>query len=132
MSALPESGAVVAGKYRVDGVLGRGAMGIVYAATHLVTGASLALKWLSAGSGSAEQRARLFREAQAAGRVQHPNVVRVHDVGQHEDAVFLVMERLVGRSLGDALESSPPLGVRDAVRLLMPAMRAVAAAYAAG
>jgi len=129
---LPSIGAVVASKYRIEGLLGRGAMGVVYAASHVVTGAPVALKWLSASGHDIEQRARLFREARAAGRVVHPNVVKVHDVGQHDDAVFLVMERLVGRSLGDAMEAREPLAPADAVRLLMPAFRAVAAAHAAG
>lgn len=131
-AALPNAGAVVAGKYRIEGLLGRGAMGVVYAASHVVTGAPVALKWLSSEGRDTESRARLYREARAAGRVVHPNVVKVHDVGQHEDAVFLVMERLVGRSLGDAMEAREPLAPADAVRLLMPAFRAVAAAHAAG
>ncbi|MCA9611595.1 MAG: protein kinase [Myxococcales bacterium] len=129
---MPNAGAVVAGKYRIEGLLGRGAMGVVYAASHVVTGAPVALKWLSSEHHDTESRARLYREARAAGRVVHPNVVKVHDVGQHEDAVFLVMERLVGRSLGDAMEAREPLTPADAVRLLMPAFRAVAAAHAAG
>jgi serine/threonine-protein kinase len=129
---LPSVGSVVASKYRIEGLLGRGAMGVVYAASHVVTGAPVALKWLFATGQDSEQRARLFREARAAGRVVHPNVVKVHDVGQHDDAVFLVMERLVGRSLGDAMEAREPLAPADAVRLLMPAFRAVAAAHAAG
>ena len=129
---LPSIGAVVAGKYRIEGLLGRGAMGVVYSASHVVTGAPVALKWLSAAGRDVEQRARLYREARAAGRVVHPNVVKVHDVGQHEDAIFLVMERLVGRSLGDAMEAREPLAPSEAVRLLMPALRAVSAAHAAG
>ncbi len=129
---LPGVGAVVADKYRIEGLLGRGAMGVVFAASHVVTGAPVALKWLSSCGHDVDQRARLFREARAAGRVVHPNVVKVHDVGQHDGAVFLVMERLVGRSLGDAMEAREPLTPGDAVRLMMPALRAVTAAHAAG
>ncbi|MAT24049.1 MAG: hypothetical protein CMN31_14980 [Sandaracinus sp.] len=128
---MPERGAIVAGKYRIEEQLGEGGMGVVYAATHEVTGKPVALKWLPADKRDAERRARLLREAHAAGRITHPNVVDVYDVGEHEGAVFLVMERLVGVPLGVAMEGGP-MAPQDAVRLLMPVLRGVAAAHACG
>jgi len=121
----------VAGKYRIDGILGKGGMGTVYAATHLVTDKPVALKRI-AEDAHETSRERLLREAKAAGRVDHPNVVDVYDVGEDDDgAIFLVMERLQGMPL-EAAMAPGPMGVADAVALLMPVMRGVAAAHTQG
>src|SRR5687767_5110904 len=102
---MPKAGEVIAGKYRIDNLIGEGGMGAVFAATHAVTGRRLAVKWLLpdiARNSDAVQR--LFREAQAAGRIDHPNVVDVYDVGEHDGSPFLVMELLQGESLTRGLE----------------------------
>ncbi|MBC7172354.1 MAG: protein kinase, partial [Polyangiaceae bacterium] len=80
--AAPAVGEVIGGKYRIDRIVGRGGMGTVYAATHVVTGKAVAIKWLLAEE-TVDPHAdeRFLREAQAAGRVRHPNVVDVYDVG---------------------------------------------------
>jgi serine/threonine protein kinase len=121
----------VAGKYRIDGVLGQGGMGTVYAATHLVTDKPVALK-LIAKDAHETSRERLLREAKAAGRVDHPNVVDIYDVGEDADgSIFLVMERLQGMPLETAMAPGP-MAVAEAIGLLMPVMRGVAAAHAQG
>src|SRR4051812_28844940 len=88
-------GDLIADKYRLERVLGEGGMGTVYAATHVMTGKPVAIKCLHADLNvNEEYPARFLREAQVAGRIDHPNVVNVFDVGRHESAIFLVMELL--------------------------------------
>jgi len=129
--ALPVPGTVVNDKYRLEKLLGRGGMGAVFSATHLVTEKAMALKWMlrSAEDGAALERFR--REARAAGRIDHPNVVDVYDIGQQDDASYLVMELLRGESLRERLARGV-LSPTEAVDLLLPAMRGVSAAHAVG
>ena len=129
---MPHVGQVVERKYRVDRMLGAGGMGAVYAATHIITGKRVALKWLLPAASDTEGRdaeERLLREAQATARIDHPNVVNVFDVGGHAAGLYLVMELLRGESLGDRLERAP-IEPEQAIALLMPALRGVSAAHA--
>ncbi|HKU41621.1 MAG TPA: serine/threonine-protein kinase [Polyangiales bacterium] len=129
---MPKSGDVVAGKYVVDQLLGEGGMGAVFSATHRFTGKQVALKWMLPELARDEDAVnRFMREAQAAGRINHPNVVDVYDVGQHEDSFFLVMELLRGEPLTSAL-SRRDLTVREVLDLMLRAMRGVAAAHRQG
>jgi eukaryotic-like serine/threonine-protein kinase len=128
---LPRSGQVVAGKYRIDGFIARGGMGAVLAATHQVTGRRMALKWvLPDAEQDAEATHRIVREARAAARIRHPNVVDVYDVGEHDGSLFLVMELLEGETLHARLKAAGALDVRTTLSLLIPALRAVDAAHA--
>ena len=128
----PSIGHVVGGKYRVDGLIGQGGMGVVYSATHLVSDKRVAIKWMLPAPGtSAELAERFVREARATARIDHPNVVDIYDVGVEEGSMFLVMERLHGESLAQRLERGA-LDATEAVAVLMPALRAVAAAHAQG
>jgi serine/threonine-protein kinase len=129
---MPRVGDIVAGKYRIESVIGEGGMGAVFAATHTVTEKRVALKWMRpdlVGQHGAVQR--FMREAQAAGRLNHPNVVDIYDIGEHDGSPFLVMEYLQGEPLGAALERSL-LSPQQVVRYLIPAMRGVSAAHARG
>ena len=127
---LPRPGNVVGGKYRIDGFVARGGMGAVLAATHEITGRRVALKWMLPQPGQdAEATHRVVREARAAARVRHPNVVNVYDVGEHDGAMFLVMELLEGETLHALLKREGPLDPRTALALLLPAMRGVEAAH---
>jgi serine/threonine protein kinase len=129
---LPPVGSTIGGKFEIIRLLGMGGMGAVFEARHLVTGKSLALKWLKAQTAEEQQGvARFVREAQAAGRVRHPHVVDVYDVGQHGDGHFLVMELLRGESLSDLLERRR-LNLDEAVTLLVPAIQGVGAAHRQG
>ncbi|HRH00778.1 MAG TPA: serine/threonine-protein kinase, partial [Polyangiaceae bacterium] len=107
----PESriGAVVGGKYRLEKLLGTGGMGAVYEAIHTGVQKRFAIKVLSAAAfRDAGSRARFTKEAQAAAKMEHPNIVAVFDVGETDDAApFMVMELLRGRSLFDALDRGP-------------------------
>ncbi|MGA8117656.1 MAG: serine/threonine-protein kinase, partial [Actinocatenispora sp.] len=98
---------LVAGRYRLTEVLGRGGMGEVWLAHDQVLDRSVAVKLL-ARSLDDQAMARFTLEAQTAGRLSHPNVVSVLDFGTHEDRLFLVMERLDGRTVGDDLVEHGP------------------------
>ena len=133
-AGLPQPGTVIADRYRIEREIGSGGMAVVYAATQLGAGnRQVALKWLfQGGSNRQERRRRFLREARVAGSIQHPNVVRVYDAGEHESGVYLVMELVAGESLTSYLAQRGKLSPRDAVDLLMPALRGVAAANRQG
>jgi serine/threonine protein kinase len=101
---LPQKGDVVAGKYQIDRMLGCGGMGAVYQVTHRVTGKAFAIKWLLPRlSAQNDAVQRFIREAQVAGRVDHPNIVEVYDVGQEGETFYMVMELLHGESLAQRI-----------------------------
>ncbi len=128
----PELGTCLAGKYEVEKLLGEGSMGAVYAARNLTTGKRVAIKWLIAERETDYALVDRFRrEARAAGRVDHPNVVTIFDVGTHDNAVFLVMELLHGEPLSDILMRGR-LEPEETIGLMIPVMRGVAAAHASG
>ena len=98
-------GTVVAGKYRLDAELGRGGMGAVYRAFHLRVHKTFAIKLLHGEAVEHKSIAsRFFLEAQAAGRIGHPGILDVYDVGEAEDGTpFIVMELLRGEPLASVL-----------------------------
>jgi serine/threonine protein kinase len=100
------------GRYRITQELGRGAMGIVYRAHDPVLDRPVAIKTLKADLAeeiAAEMKARFVREAKSAGRLNHPNIVTVYDVGTDGGVAFMAMEYLEGRSLRQLLDSGEPL-----------------------
>src|SRR5882757_4345039 len=94
-------GTLLAGRYRVIGLLGRGGMGEVYRATDLTLGQSVALKFLPAS----DQRIleRFHNEVRIARQVSHPNVCRVYDIGEAEGMPYLSMEYVDGEDLSSLL-----------------------------
>src|SRR5690242_8668367 len=97
MGALVAAGTVLAGKFRVERVLGKGGMGVVYAAHHLTLDKPVAVKVLAGEALTENGKARLLQEARAAAKIESENVGRVLDVGELEDgAPYLVMEYLKG------------------------------------
>jgi serine/threonine-protein kinase len=127
-------GAVVAGKYRVERVLGQGGMGVVVAARHIDLDQPVALKFILphalAGKGNVE---RFMREARAAVRLKSEHVARVYDVGRDgEDRPFMVLELLEGMDLSKVMKSKGPLPVADAVEYVLQACEALVEAHAAG
>ena len=98
-------GIVINGRYRLDAELGRGGIGVIYRAHDTLLDRDVAVKVLSDATLSAESRARLLREAQAAAQLNHPNIVSVHDAGKAEIdsntgiVPFIVMELVKGESL---------------------------------
>ena len=94
--------------YVVEGVLGRGGMGIVYKATHRKLNRIVALKMLVSGPyASPQEVARFTRESQAVAELQHPHIVQVHDVGEIDGRPFFTMEFVEGGSLAEELAGNP-------------------------
>ncbi|MCX4243909.1 serine/threonine-protein kinase [Paraliomyxa miuraensis] len=122
------------GRYTVLELLGRGGMGLVYAAYDPELDRRVAVKVLrSRGKGASNERAalRLLREAQAMAKLSHPNVVTVHDVGTTNGEVFLAMEFVDGPSL-DRWLADEPRGWAEVIGIFADAGRGLAAAHAAG
>jgi eukaryotic-like serine/threonine-protein kinase len=127
----PSPGDVLAGKYRVERVIGEGGMGVVVAATHLQLGQLVALKFATVESGAAA--ARFLREAKSAVRLRSEHVAKVTDVGTLESGFpYMVMEYLEGQDLSEVLRVRGPLPVSDAVGYVVQACEAVAEAHALG
>jgi serine/threonine-protein kinase len=129
---LPRPGEVIAGRYRVEHVLGEGGMGVVVAATQLQLDRQVAIKLRTGASTSDSLRERFVREARAAARLRSEHAVRVLDFGTTEDgAEFLVMERLEGEDLA-AVVARGPLPLGDVVHFVLQACEALAEAHQAG
>ncbi|MBK9757381.1 MAG: serine/threonine protein kinase [Nannocystis sp.] len=118
------------GRYLVIRSIAAGGMGEVVEAFDPELDRRVALKLLKAGRGRDDSQARLLREAQAMARLSHPNVVQIHDVGVHDDRVFLAMELVVGETLTGWLATPRPW--RAVVRVFVGAARGLAAAHRAG
>lgn len=131
-AALLEKGDLVAGKYRVERVIGQGGHGQVVSARHVELGNLFAIKVLRPeGDGSGV--VRFMREAHAIARLQNEHVVRVHDVGQTDKGLaYMVMEHLDGQDLGALLAARGPLPVDEAVGALLEACDGLADAHAIG
>src|ERR1035437_9767479 len=100
-------GTVLAGRYRIAGLLGRGGMGEVYRATGLTLGQAVALKFLPEATASDDRAlARFYNEVRIARQVTHPNVCRVYDVGVAEGLHYISMEFVDGEDLGSLLNFS--------------------------
>ncbi|MEA2751339.1 MAG: eukaryotic-like serine/threonine-protein kinase [Myxococcales bacterium] len=132
--ALPRNGDVIAGKYRVERVLGSGGMGVVLAVTHLQLGEAYAIKCLNpAGAADPETVERFMREARAAVRIKSEHIARVSDVGTLDDgSPYILMECLSGRDLGEVLAASGRLSIDDAVEYVLQACTGIAEAHALG
>jgi serine/threonine-protein kinase len=129
----PKPGDLIADRYQIERFIGRGGMAEVFAGINVRTGKRVALKWIRpALAATTEALARFRREAVAAGRIHHPNVVTVFDVVEHRSATWLVMELLEGETLSEILNRVERMDAEEAVMLLIPAMRGVAAAHAHG
>jgi formylglycine-generating enzyme required for sulfatase activity len=126
-----EAGARI-GRYVVLESVGTGAMGVVYGAYDPELDRKIALKLIKPGQGAKTMaRERLLREAKAMARLQHPNVVAVHDVGVYEDQVFLAMEFLAAGTIKDWLKEKPR-SWREILTVFIAAGRGLAAAHEAG
>ncbi|HEU4732706.1 MAG TPA: serine/threonine-protein kinase [Kofleriaceae bacterium] len=126
------AGPLVAGRYRLRGLLGRGGAGEVYEAEDTRTGAALAIKKLVQGPGDPERRAERFRrEAQATGLLRHPNIVEVLDLIADHDALYLVMELVRGRPVGALIERGE-LTARRSLVIARQVLEALAHAHAHG
>ena len=124
-------GQVLENKYRISKMLGGGAMGIVYEAYHLLLQKSVAVKVLRPELATVEDlRDRFEAEARAAAALGHPNIVTVTDMGQTpEGALYFVMDRLRGETLGERLERQGKLEVAAAARIMLEVLSGLEAAH---
>jgi eukaryotic-like serine/threonine-protein kinase len=128
------TGAILGSKYRIGKKLGSGGIGVVYAAEHLGLGHEVAIKVLrGAAARDGGEIARLRREAYIQVHVEHPNVARVLDLDQMPDgSIYVVMEKLVGRSLADKLSREGLVAPGLAIPVFVGVCGALAAAHAKG
>jgi serine/threonine-protein kinase len=128
------TGTVLGGKYRIGRRIGSGGIGVVYAAEHLTLGHEVAVKVLrGAAARDGGEIARLRREAYIQVHVEHPNVVRVLDLDQMSDgSIYVVMDRLLGRSLADKLARDGLLAPGYAVPVFVDVCGALHAAHKKG
>jgi serine/threonine-protein kinase len=134
MFADPQPGDVLAGKYSVERVLGRGGMGVVLAAQHLQLEERVAIKlMLPEVATNGEAVARFVREARAAAKIKSEHVARVSDVGTLDGGVpYMVMECLEGADLGALLSTRGRLPVEEVAEYVLQACEAIAEAHALG
>jgi serine/threonine protein kinase len=127
-------GQIVAGKYRLDKLLGDGGMGVVVAASNIALDMPVALKFLRREAlVSRDAVARFLREAQAAVQIQSEHVARVFDVGTLETGEpYIVMEHLRGADLAKVVTDRGPLPIEETIDYLLQACEAVAVAHSLG
>jgi tetratricopeptide (TPR) repeat protein len=125
---VPGVGATLADRYRLDSEVGRGGMGVVFRARDLELKRDVAVKILGAHWLDSKGRERLLREARAAAALNHPHVVTVYDVGEHEGAPYVVMELVKGTTLAAAGD----LALRDVLELTLQLCDALAHAHEHG
>ncbi len=127
-------GQILAGKYRVERVLGSGGMGFVVAAWHLELEQRVAMKFLHPlALERADTAERFRREARSAAKIRSEHVARVIDVGIMEGGVpYMVMEYLEGHDISDEMAKVGMLPIEDAIDFVLQAIEALAEAHAAG
>ncbi len=132
MEPAERVGALIAEKYRLDEVLGRGGMGAVYRATHVKVGKRFAVKILHAEIAEHREAARRFlQEAQASSRIGHPGILDVYDAGEADGVLYMVTELLEGESLAQRIARGP-LPVDEAVMIAEQVLEPLEAAHRAG
>ncbi len=131
--ADPLIGRVIADRYRIIELLGRGGMGVVYKVEHIHIGKFMAMKLLHGELARDRNTVKRFqREAEAISRLSHPNSVQVFDFGRSEGLMYLVMEYLEGRDLGQVIRDEGHLDFQRVARLASQVCASVAQAHAEG
>ncbi|HXE40601.1 MAG TPA: serine/threonine-protein kinase [Azonexus sp.] len=122
------------GRFKITGILGRGAMGTVYRAHDPLLDRTVAIKTVSCTGLSREEaeafEQRFYCEAKSAGRLNHPNIVTIHDVGRSDDLAYIAMEFLNGRSLREILDSGVVLPVERSAEIAAQIADGLAFAHA--
>jgi eukaryotic-like serine/threonine-protein kinase len=132
IDTLPKTGDLVAGKYRIENVLGEGGMGIVVAARHEKLDQRVAIKFVTLETDDA-MLMRFEREGRAIAQLKGEHVTRVFDIGELEDGTpYMVMEHLDGSDLRARVKKGGPLPVEEAVDYVLQTCEALAEAHAAG
>src|SRR5450755_366315 len=137
MHPLADAGRVIAGRYRLQAPIGRGAMGVVWRARDQLLDRDVAVKEVKiADTLTDSERANAFqrtlREAKTAARLNHPAVVTVYDVAEDEGRPWIVMQLISAQSLDQVLAASGPLSPRRAAEMGRQLLSALSVAHAAG
>ena len=137
MHPLADTGRVIAGRYRLEAPIGRGAMGVVWRARDQLLDRDVAVKEVHiAETLTAEERAnayqRTLREAKTAARLNHPGVVTVYDVAEDGGRPWIIMQLVIAQSLDQVLATSGPLSPRRAAEVGRQLLSALSVAHAAG
>ncbi|MDD2720013.1 MAG: serine/threonine-protein kinase [Gallionella sp.] len=123
------------GRYEVLGELGQGAMGVVYKAKDPLIDRQVAIKTISlslAGDEIDEYEGRFYQEAKAAGRLNHPNIVTIYDVGKSDDIAYIAMEFLQGRELRDIMRDDGDMPVEQVLDIVAQVASGLAYAHEHG
>lgn len=123
------------GRYEVISELGQGAMGVVYKATDPLIDRVVAIKTINLGLAQEEKEeyeGRFYQEAKAAGRLSHPNIVTIYDVGKSGDVAYIAMEFLQGREIRDVLDEGQLLPVRQTLDIVSQVALGLAYAHEHG
>ncbi len=133
-STLPSPGDVLVGKYQIERLIGRGGMGAVFAAQHMLLNQRVAVKLLLGELAcSQEATSRFMNEARAAAQIQGDHVARVLDIGQLPSGTpYMVLEYLEGTDLAGLLQQRGVLGIAEVADYALQALDALAQAHAAG
>ncbi|MFJ6573877.1 serine/threonine-protein kinase [Streptomyces sp. NPDC091292] len=134
---MASHGEIIAGRYRLLALLGRGGMGTVWRADDQLLGRAVAVKELHFDGGLSageveSRRGRMLREARSVAQVKHPGVLVLHDVVQHDVRPWLVMELIDGHSLADRIAVDGPVPPAEAARIGLALLAALRAAHAVG
>jgi tRNA A-37 threonylcarbamoyl transferase component Bud32 len=124
----PLAGQVVGG-CKLQTRLGAGGMGFVYKALHLALNKSVAIKFLSEHISNEAAKKRFLKEARAAAKLEHGNIVAVYDTGVDKGRHYIVMQFIEGESVGDLMKREGALPIIDALELVLHAARGIAAAH---
>jgi serine/threonine protein kinase len=126
-------GATISGRFRVERLLGRGAMGSVWLARHLALDVDVAVKFIDgAFRNETGHRSRFVLEAQSAARIHSPHVVNILDFGEDDGRLYIAMELLSGEDLGALIDRCKRLSVDVTARIVTHACRGLAKAHALG
>jgi serine/threonine protein kinase len=127
-----ERGRLIAGRYRLGKLLGQGGMGFVWQAHDQILDREVAVKEVFVPDHSEDRSERAFREARAAGRLNHPGIVTIHDLVSDEGRSWIVMELVRAPSLEAALRASGPMAPGRVARIGLALLEALRAAHEAG
>ncbi|MBD0671435.1 serine/threonine-protein kinase [Streptomyces sp. CBMA156] len=135
--AKGSTGRLLAGRYRLNGVLGRGGMGTVWRAEDEMLGRTVAVKELRMNASVDEEEkhrliTRTLREAKATARIRHSSAVTVFDVVDEDDRPWIVMELVESRSLADVVREDGPLAPARAAEIALDVLGVLSAAHALG
>src|SRR6476469_2972494 len=130
---MSQPGITEIGKYRIVEQVGEGAMGVVYRATDPVLNRTVAVKVMcDAVARDDDLRGRFLREAQAAGSLQHPNVVTIYDFGEVNGHLYIAMEFVEGEDLETLLQKKLPLSLADKLYIIIDVLGGLAYAHKHG